>query len=519
MLYFLFYSAIHRIRQWQEHKLEVENVIQNNMKKSEPCDEAMLLKAQQIDTSHAHKPLLNTSVPQAGKDLSNLSNEPTPAPRLKPGSDKAIVRQDTFVKPDNIRRSDQVPSTHDQKKVEIQEVVSKPNKPLPPLHKAESTVKKDISRSFESDKGSIQKEEVSRNLKQEATRSLEKNNSIEPQPSKHFGSINQTENQGESPTTINDDNEPKTPKIVQSKPIDNDSTGMEDDIKGKKFVIGSNDLKKSATSNAADSANSKDGVMLKSKSLSPPIPKPRRSPTRKTVSLEAAANKNRSKYTDKGSKDEKLESRKENKSSKTGEQESQRKPHVQKVPLKEEQSSGESSGSEEFSETDHGSKDEEDNESEVEDESQNESEICDKEDSAEDEASEDEEEESQNDQNDEDDENDVSGENSENDNDDGEEMNSDSSAESNDEKEEEDSTHKASKHKKSKAQASHEVEVHQKQPRDSSINETSQDSEGVVMLKSPSPTKKTSITGNDNITILHSLELSIRITWQKQYDY
>ena len=43
--WFLLFSAIHRIKQWQEHKHEVEKVIEKSLQKSEPCDEAMILKA------------------------------------------------------------------------------------------------------------------------------------------------------------------------------------------------------------------------------------------------------------------------------------------------------------------------------------------------------------------------------------------------------------------------------------------------------------------------------------------
>ena len=84
------------------------------------------------------------------------------------------------------------------------------------------------------------------------------------------------------------------------------------------------------------------------------------------------------------------------------------------------------------------------------------------------------------------------------DEDENDETRSDYSGESNEEQDE--SEHGSNKHKLSKEVVSHQVEVHQRQP-DLSTNETSQDSEGVVMLKSPTNAKKTSISSKDKISI------------------
>ena len=71
----LLHLAIHRIRQWQEHKSEVEKVIESNFNKTEGCEEALLLKAQ--NETVAEKPPIHKVIQQP-KIEKNIFNEPKP---------------------------------------------------------------------------------------------------------------------------------------------------------------------------------------------------------------------------------------------------------------------------------------------------------------------------------------------------------------------------------------------------------------------------------------------------------
>jgi hypothetical protein len=473
------FLAIHRIRQWQDHKSEVEKVIETNMKKSEPCEEAMLLKAassKMIEKPHFYK------APIREVEKVELSSEPTPAPRLNPISDKTLVKGDTFVRSE-AKENNSDRNSHDDNKIEIQDSSSKPRTPQTSLEKKLDIVQTESNKSIHTSKGAIEKEVDVRKIK-EKENYPEKSNTVQSQLSTHSKSLSQKTNKSEASgdSSIHEEN-----KHVALLPTKDFSIHSEEPKPENREISTNKNQNPRATS---------DIVMSKSKSLPPPIPKPRSSPSRKAVSLETPSDQSIKKGSNTNDiiKVKNSELREEKSLQKNPKQNSLQKVHAQK-PITAEEDSVESSGSEEFSDKEHIEKDEDENdtEDEAEDDSQNESEM-EEEESVEDEESEDRDE-SQADDNEEGD-----GEVTEQhvDDDENEETHSDYSGESNEEQD--DSKHDSNKQNLSKEAVSHQVEVHQRQP-DLSTNETSQDSEGVVMLKSPTNAKKTSISSKDKISI------------------
>ena len=481
----LLFSAIHRIRQWQEHKHEVEKVIEKSLQKSEPCDEAMVLKATANQNQHIseHRVLPVKSQSTLGKGIIGLPHEPkstTGTTQPPPVSEDKILREQTFVKADTNKAHtyDTNETKSDEKTSEYAKEIRKPA----PKSSLEETSENEQNRESQSKsfaREAIEKRERALANTKGVAKPPQKGGVKDTHPSKPAKSLSQETNKTES--SVDSTGSRFFDKMVQqnlkemsssAKEEENEDTDSEEDAQVPRKKV-------------APDAGEKEVTMVKSKSLPPPVPKPRSSPSRKTVSLESAAveaSKVPIAIAHKGGGKHKNEIEISN---------------DENNETDEDENSEDVSGSDEYSEKEKEDSADEDDRSneEGDDESHHDSELGEEDESGEDEASE----EDVSEVEDKDAEDGEVEDNSDHDVDNNDDVSSKSGSESDDE---EDKEVKAGKSKKIKdPKGSHEVEVHEKHPHDSSTNEASQDSEGVVMSRSPSSTKKTSITNKDKISI------------------
>ena len=185
----LLHVAIHRIRQWQEHKSEVEKVIESNFKQTEGCEEALLLKAQ--NETVVEKPPIHKVIQQP-KIEKNISNEPKPAPRLKPVTERPIVREETFVKTESRGKESSDRNQLSLKEIpkEVPEPGSRKSTPKSSIDRTLEDVKNRNSVSIEHEKDVIERDDVVKNVKSNSA-SLEKKNTVDSQLSKHSQSSNE----------------------------------------------------------------------------------------------------------------------------------------------------------------------------------------------------------------------------------------------------------------------------------------------------------------------------------------
>ena len=460
------------------------------MKKSEPFDEAMLLHAKERHVS-AIRSTNNTSGTQMAQGHASLSKEPKDAPRVKPIPQKSLIKQDKPSSYESAEQGNAKPS-YDDNNEEIRESGSKPHSTQTSLDKRSDSIKQE-------ERGSAEDASVRSNEKitepktdEKAAKTLEKSISITSKTPNISKSLSQRSHQTGSSV---DSNALEDSQRVESHKKKDASISSEEKSKLEGNTSGQV-RKASKTLDSGSSADSKTLGHVQSKSQLPPIPKPRTSPTQKIISLETTSDQNE------GVKEPGKEKNKEiikGKSAKKSDEGAVKTPQLTKTkPQKEEKSEESSEAEESYEDKNHSEeeKDDDHTEEEEEDGSLNESDEEDDE-SVEEDASV--EEDDVDEENDTHDDHDVE-DNSDNDVEDQEDTRSHSTEESNEE-EEQDLKHDSEKGEKSKGSVSHVAEVHQGQVQDSSANETSQDSEGVVIIKSPSSTRKSSLTNKDKISI------------------
>ena len=465
------------------------------MNKPEACNEDFLVKAQ--NEKIIQQPQIQNIVHPPTSDR-NIYSEPKPAPRQKSVADRPRVREETFVKSASKEKEspDLSKTTRKDKAREDLESISKKSTPKSSLDRTSEVVKDEEHVSIAPGSAVIEK---NGDLKKETSSSaaFEKKNIIDSQLSKNSqNSIDQLKKLESSKESQKDE---VRRKPLAVKELNNDEKEEKEEVDELKKPRGQ---KQSSLPPLRKETDGKDVSITKSKSLSPPIPKPRGSPSRKIDSVDAQIHERKEKHID-------IEEPKQTAKSdlnvghdtkKAQKQASLQKIHAQKT-LTTEQDSEESSQSEEPSEEgDMRKRMDDESEQEEEDASQTDSETGEEEeeeDSNEEERSEDDEE-SQGEENDE--EGSVTDENSEPEDD----HDNESDGNTSDEPDEEINKRPQkdlSKSKKSESAGKHEAEVHHGPARDLSAHETSQDSEGVVMLKSPTGSRKTSGTDKDKMSI------------------
>ena len=464
------------------------------MNKPEACDEDFLVKTH--NEKLIQQPPIQNIIHPPTRDR-NLYSEPKPAPRLKAVADRPIVREETFVKSTSKEKEspDQSQVARKDKVREDQESTSKKSTPKSSFDRTSEVVKDEEHVSIAPGSTVIERND---DLKKatSSSASLEKKITIDSQLSKNSQNSSDKLKKSESSKESQKDEVRRKPQALKELIVDEKEEKEEIDEPKKPQR-----QKQSSFPPLRKLTDEKDVSITKSKSLSPPIPKPRGSPTRKIDSVDAQIHERKEKHVDieEPKQTAKYDLKVGHDTKKAQKQASLQKIHAQKT-LTTEQDSEESSRSEEPSEVDDMRKRMDDDSEQEEDASQTDSETGEEEeeeDSNEEERSEDEEE-SQLEENDE--EGSVTDENSEPEDDDDNASDGNTTDEP-DEEVKKRPTKNSIKSKKPDSAGKHEAEVHHGPARDLSAHETSQDSEGVVMLKSPTGSRKTSGTDKDKMSI------------------
>ena len=464
------------------------------MNKPEAYDEEFLVKTQ--NEKLIQQPPLQNIVHPPTSDR-NMYSEPKPAPRMKTVADRPRVREETFVKSTSKEQESSDPNQvgRKEKAREDQESLSRKSTPKSSFDRTSEVVKDEEHVSIATGSAVIERND---DLKKttSSSPSLEKKITIDSQLSKNSKNSSDKLKKSESSKESQKDEVRRKPQA--EKELDVDKKEEKQQIHEHKKQQGQ---KQSSLPPLLKQTDEKDISITKSKSLSPPIPKPRGSPTRKVDSLDTQIHRGKQKHIDieEPKQTPKYDLNVGHDAKKAQKQASLQKIHAQKT-LTAEQDSEESSRSEEASEEsdlrkrmDNESEEEEEGASQTESETGEEEEV---EDSNEDERSEDEE--SQAEENDE--EGSATDDNSVAEDDDENESDGNSSDEPNEEVDKRPSKDLI-KSRKSDSAVKHEAEIHHGPARDLTPHETSQDSEGVVMLKSPTGSRKTSGTDKDKMSI------------------